>query len=62
MKIVTKVIANKLKLTLPDLIDVEQSAFVQGRLINDNALVAMECFHWLKKKTNGKKGMVAQGL
>lgn len=62
MKIVTKVIANKLKLILPDLIDVEQSAFVQGRLITDNALVAMECFHWLKKKTNGKKGMVALKL
>jgi cytochrome c-type biogenesis protein CcmE len=56
MKIVTKVIANKLKATLPDVIDVEQSVFVQGRLITDNALIAMECFHWLKKKKKGKKG------
>ncbi|WJX27814.1 hypothetical protein P8452_16597 [Trifolium repens] len=59
MKIVTKVIANRLKHTLPDVVDIEQSAFVQGRLISDNALIAMECFHWLKKKKKGKKGMMA---
>jgi len=28
MKIVTKVIANRLKQTLPDVVDMEQSAFV----------------------------------
>ncbi|PNX92710.1 ribonuclease H [Trifolium pratense] len=62
MKIVTKTIANRLKLTLPDVIDIEQSAFVQGRLITDNALIAMECFHWLKKKRKGKKGVMALKL
>lgn len=62
MKIVTKVIANRLKHTLGDVIDIEQSAFVQGRLITDNALIAMECFHWLKKKRKGKKGVMALKL
>jgi hypothetical protein len=62
MKIVTKVIANRLKATLSDVIDIEQSAFVQGRLITDNALIAMECFHWLKKKRKGKKGVMALKL
>jgi hypothetical protein len=62
MKIVTKVIANRLKATLPDVIDIEQSAFVQGRLITDNALIAMECFHWLKKKRKGKNGVMALKL
>jgi ribonuclease HI len=62
MKIVTKVIANRIKPLLPDIIDEEQSAFVQGRLITDNALIAMECFHWMKKKKKGKKGTMALKL
>lgn len=45
MKIVTKVIANRVKCILPDVVDEEQSASVRGRLIADNALIAMECFH-----------------
>lgn len=62
MKIVTKVIANKIKLILPEIIDEEQSAFVKGRLITDNALIALECFHWMKKKKKGKKGTMALKL
>lgn len=62
MKIVTKTIANRLKPFLPEIIDEEQSAFVHGRMITDNALIAMECFHWMKKKTKGKKGMMAMKL
>lgn len=62
MKIVTKSIANRLKPILPEIVDEEQSAFVQGRLITDNALIAMECFHWMKKKTKGKKGLMAMKL
>jgi len=62
MKIVTKAITNRLKHTLGDVIDIEQNAFVQGRLITDNALIAMECFHWLKKKGKGEKGVMALKL
>lgn len=62
MKIVTKVVANRIKKVLPEVIDEEQSAFVRGRLITDNALMAMECFHWPKKKARGKKGMMALKL
>ncbi|PNY16580.1 ribonuclease H, partial [Trifolium pratense] len=62
MKIVTKCIANRMKCILPEVVDEEQSAFVKGRLITDNALIAMECFHWMKKKTKGKKGMMALKL
>jgi len=62
MKIVTKTIANRLNAILPDIIDEEQSAFVKGWLITDNALIAMECFHWMKKKKKGKKGKMALKL
>lgn len=50
MNIVTKTITNMIKCILSNVIDEEQSAFVKGRLITDNSLIAMECFHWLKKK------------
>lgn len=60
-KIVIKTIANRLKHTLPSVVDVEQSAFIQGRLITDNALIAMEYFHWIKKR-KGKKGTMALKL
>lgn len=62
IKIATKAIANRIKCLLPDIVDEEQSAFVKGRLITDNALIAIECFHWLKKKTKRKKGMMALKL
>ncbi|XP_058787037.1 uncharacterized protein LOC131661492 [Vicia villosa] len=62
MKLVTKTIANRVKWVLQEVIDVEQSAFVHGRLIIDNALISLECFHWMKKKTKGKKGVMVLKL
>lgn len=59
MKVITKVITNRLKVFLVEVVDIEQSAFVKGRLITNNALVAMECFHWMNKKTKGKRGVMA---
>lgn len=58
MKVVTKKIANKIKHTLPEIIEEEQSAFVKGRLITSNVLVAMKCFHKMKRKTKGKCGVM----
>ena len=58
-KIIAKMIASRLKVFLPDIISPTQSAFVPGRLITDNILVAYECFHTIKKKRAGKEGLSA---
>ncbi|PNX92542.1 ribonuclease H [Trifolium pratense] len=39
--------------------NVEQSAFVEGRSILDNALIVIEVIHALKRKTKGRRGELA---
>ncbi|KAM2481186.1 hypothetical protein PS1_004717 [Malus domestica] len=54
-KILSKVLANRMKVTLPDLISPTQNAFVAGRQIQDSIGIAHELFHFLKgRKAKGK--------
>lgn len=48
VKIMTKVLANRLKLMLNSVILESQSAFIPGRLITDNVMIAFEAGHYLK--------------
>ncbi|GAU51576.1 hypothetical protein TSUD_414250 [Trifolium subterraneum] len=55
-KMISKVLANRLKCCLDKCVSQEQSAFVEGRSILDNALIAIEVIHALKRKTKGRRG------
>lgn len=57
-KIISKVIVNIMKNLLPLVISENQRAFIPGRLIHDNVVIAHEVYHHLKnKKSGGKYGM-----
>ena len=61
-KIVSKVIANRLKPFLNSIISEAQSAFTADRLITDNIFIAFESLHHMKNTCMGKKGFMALKL
>ena len=61
-KIVAKVLANRLKKVLPQVISETQSAFVPGRLISDNILIAFETLHHMHQMRQGQQGYMALKL
>ncbi|CAH9105008.1 unnamed protein product [Cuscuta europaea] len=61
-KFFSKVLANRLKGMLDNLVVECQSAFIPGRSIIDNIIVAFETQHFLKRKSTGKEGFIALKL
>ncbi|XP_018853114.2 uncharacterized protein LOC109015083 [Juglans regia] len=61
-KIISKTMANRLKLILPEIISPTQSAFIPGRLISDNVIVAFEALHTMNNRLQGKIGHMALKL
>ena len=61
-KLIAKVLANRQKKFLPELISETQSAFMAGRLITDNILIAHKTLHYLKTKRTGKMGLMVVKL
>lgn len=62
VKIITKVMANRLKGLLELVISDTQSAFIPGRLISDNIMISYEVMQYLKRKKYGKEGYMAVKL
>ncbi|XP_058189268.1 uncharacterized protein LOC131306858 [Rhododendron vialii] len=58
-KVIAKVLANRLCQFLPSIISENQSAFVEGRQITDNVLIAHELTHYIRHKRSGTKGVAA---
>ncbi|XP_042952162.1 uncharacterized protein LOC122289251 [Carya illinoinensis] len=61
-KIMAKTLANRLKIGLPNVISYQQSAFIRGRLISDNILIAYELLHSMRNRKKGKEGSMAVKL
>ena len=49
-KVISKVMVNKVKPYLRDLISENQSAFVAKKHIHDNIIITQEVFHYLRLK------------
>jgi hypothetical protein len=61
-EIISKTLANRLKIFLPTIISANQSDFIPGRLITDNVLVAYETLHSMHTKMWGKTGYMTLKL
>ena len=61
-KLASKVVANRMKVVLKDIVCENQSAFVSERLITDNVLGAHELMNHINKKRQGKDGEMALKL
>lgn len=58
-KLVSRLLANRVKNCLSKCVSEEQSTFLEGRCILDNAMFAIKSIHALKIKTSGNKAQLS---
>ncbi|KAB1207150.1 hypothetical protein CJ030_MR7G011471 [Morella rubra] len=56
-KLISKILANRTRMIIDKLISPLQAAFVPGKTIHENSILAHEIFHVLKKRNSGRKIM-----
>ena len=61
-KIISKCLVNRLRPLLDDIISPMHSAFIPGRLITDNALMAFECIHAIQSNSADRSKFCAYKL
>ncbi|GKB72880.1 reverse transcriptase [Tanacetum coccineum] len=61
-RVISKVMANRLKPFMHCIISPQQSAFIPGRLIQDCMIVANEAFHCIRNKKKGEQKVMALNL
>lgn len=61
-KVVSKVLANRIKAVLHDLISNNQTAFIPGRLLVENVLLATELVQGYNHKNISQRGMLKVDL
>ena len=61
-KIFSKVLVNRMKPIMSNIVSPTQSAFIPGRQIQDNIIVAQEVFHHLKRRKKGNHFQMALKL
>jgi hypothetical protein len=61
-KVISKCLVNRLRPLLEDVISPNQSAFIPGRMITDNALIAFECIHAINSSTGDRGNYCAYKL
>lgn len=57
MLILSKVMVNRLKPCLNTIVSNKHSAFIERRLLTNNAMIVFEVNHYIKRKTQGKKSV-----
>jgi hypothetical protein len=61
-KIIAKCLVNRMRPLLQDIISPTQSAFIPGRMITDNALIAFQCVYALQKGSKNAGNFCAYKL
>ena len=61
-RVYSKVLANRLKKLLPNIVSEQQSAFMTDRLIYDNIMVSFETLHYMRNHSTGSTGFMVLKL